>query len=77
VRVELEAEPTEPVVAAAMAVATVTSAAPDGRALVAAIEAEAAVPDVVAAVVAAGGRVRGVALERDRLEDVYLRLVEG
>jgi ABC-2 type transport system ATP-binding protein len=43
--------------------------------LVALADPEAGTPDLVAAVVGAGGRVRGVSLERPHLEEVYLRLL--
>ena len=75
VRVELEAV-SEGLVAAARGVPGLDGVTVDAATLVATLVAgPAAIPDLVAAVVAAGGRVRGVAHDRESLESVYLRLV--
>ena len=75
VRVELEVA-SAALLAAARQVPGLADAALDGSTLTATAADGGAVPDLVEALVNAGGRVRGVALDRASLEEVYLRLVD-
>ena len=77
VRLAVE-EATAAVLAAARGVAGVEAVEVAGGELVAEVaEVERATPDIVAAVVAAGGRILAVVPERPRLEEVYLQLTDA
>jgi ABC-2 type transport system ATP-binding protein len=74
VQIDLRGEPSEAVRQALGRVAAVAShSVQDGR-LVVEIEGEESIPDVVAAITAAGGRIYAVAPQQHTLEDIYFRI---
>lgn len=75
VTVELEAL-TPAILEAAARLSSFPPPAPNAIAFTALVPADATIPDLVAALVAAGGRIRAVTPIRETLEDIFVRVME-
>jgi ABC-2 type transport system ATP-binding protein len=75
VTIELEAL-TPALLEAAARLSTFAPPEPNANVFTALIPADAKIPDLVAALVAAGGRIRAVTPIRETLEDIFVRVME-